>query len=213
MSLSWRSHTILTIIVRRAGYTLLLVTMLAPNGHELHSTYAADPRLLLEASRVFNAAVPDHRAADTYRLLHWRLRRRQGRSRVRRAILGMRSRFALPVGTGRLPAGVAPAERYRRHPKKDDPYGRLHPVARAGPGSMYREERAQEISSVPRDTAHRDPQGSCIRLHPKQRAEVRQSTLLATRIRFRDCGESADDFRKVCEEISDFRALVAFSEK
>lgn len=103
---------------------------------------AADPKLLLEAARVFNAAGPDYRTVAEVVAEQALKAVAKAEPAVRQAILG--DAVALRL-SGRVPGGYqASLELLKdiRDVKEDDPAGRLHLLRAFARGQMYRKERA-----------------------------------------------------------------------
>jgi hypothetical protein len=101
----------------------------------------SDPRLLLEAARVFNAAGPDYRkVAEVVAELALQARDK-AEPEIRRMIIG--DGVALRL-SGRVPGGYREALELLKaigDKKDDDPDGRLHLLRALARGQMYRDER------------------------------------------------------------------------
>jgi|GEM_PF-1550377 hypothetical protein len=176
---------------------------------------AADPRLLLEASRVFNAAGPDYRALAEIINGSALEARDKADPDVRRAILG--DAVALRL-SGRVPGGYQQALDLLKDigddPKKDDPDGRLHLLRALARGQMYREERKAGKSAdslaalrveIRKDLAFAFTQNNELRYDNRRFWQAAPAAATAT--------ETADDLRQVWEEDAEFRALVALSDE
>lgn len=165
---------------------------------------ADDPRLLLEAARVFNAAGSGYRTITEVVAELALKEKAKADPDVRRQIIGDAAALRL---SGRIPGGYQQALTLLqdvRNLKEDDPDGRLHLLRALARGQKYRDERgAGKPQADPDLTALRND----IRTDTAFAFAQRDSLKAANRDFWRQGGEGGD-LHQVWEDDQEFRKLV-----
>jgi hypothetical protein len=166
---------------------------------------ATDPRLLLEAARVFNAAGTDYRTiAEVVAELALQAKDKADPN-VRRQIVG--DAVALRL-SGRVPGGYQHALELLRDVhdvKEDDPDGRLHLLRAFARGQMCRDERQ---AGKPADDRVLTDLRAEIRKDLKFTFEQNKSLKADNRRFWRPSATSDNDLLQVWEDDPEFRKLV-----